>query len=97
MSKAIAEEYDIYTQGGVVLEGPEFRKLSSSQMHQIIPQLQVLTRSNPEDKRIFVKRLRKLGETVLITGDGTNDGPAQRAADVGFSIGIAGTDVAKKA
>ncbi|RFU24941.1 hypothetical protein B7463_g11402, partial [Scytalidium lignicola] len=96
-AKAIAEECGIYTQGGIVLEGPEFRKLSNSQMDRIIPQLQVLARSSPEDKRILVKRLKELGETVAVTGDGTNDGPTLRAADVGFSMGISGTEVAKEA
>lgn len=96
-AKAIAEECGIYTQGGIILEGPEFRKLPSTQMDQIIPQLQVLARSSPEDKRILVKKLKELGETVAVTGDGTNDGPALRAADVGFSMGISGTEVAKEA
>jgi Ca2+-transporting ATPase len=96
-AKAIAEECGIYTQGGIALEGPEFRKLSNSQMDRIIPQLQVLARSSPEDKRILVERLKELGETVAVTGDGTNDGPALRAADIGFSMGISGTEVAKEA
>jgi P-type Ca2+ transporter type 2C len=96
-AKAVAEECGIYTQGGIVLEGPEFRKLSNTQMDRIIPQLQVLARSSPEDKRILVKRLKELGETVAVTGDGTNDGPALRAADIGFSMGISGTEVAKEA
>ena len=66
-------------------------------MKQIIPELQVLARSSPEDKRILVKRLKDLGETVAVTGDGTNDGPALKTADVGFSMGITGTEVAKEA
>ena len=66
-------------------------------MNEIIPRLQVLARSSPEDKRILVKRLKRLHETVAVTGDGTNDGPALKAADVGFSMGIAGTEVAKAA
>lgn len=94
---AIAQECGIYTPGGRVIEGPEFRKLSSMQMNQIIPELQVLARSSPEDKRILVKRLKDLGETVAVTGDGTNDGPALKTADVGFSMGITGTEVAKEA
>ncbi|PUU82388.1 hypothetical protein B9Z19DRAFT_1099224 [Tuber borchii] len=57
----------------------------------------VLARSSPEDKRILVRRLKELGETVAVTGDGTNDGPALKMADVGFSMGIAGTEVAKEA
>lgn len=94
---AVAQECGIYTQGGGIMEGPEFRKLSSLQMAGIIPNLQVLARSSPEDKRILVTRLKDLGATVAVTGDGTNDGPALKTADVGFSMGIAGTEVAKEA
>jgi Ca2+-transporting ATPase len=95
-AKAIAEECGIYTDG-IILEGPEFRKLSRSEMDRILPKMQVLARSSPEDKRILVKRLKDVGEIVAVTGDGTNDGPALRAADVGFSMGISGTEVAKEA
>jgi len=94
---AVAQECGIYTPGGRIIEGPEFRKLSSIQMNQLIPELQVLARSSPEDKRILVKRLKDLGETVAVTGDGTNDGPALKTADVSFSMGITGTEVAKEA
>jgi len=96
-AKAIATECGIFTAGGIVMEGPTFRKLSKTKMDQIIPRLQVLARSSPEDKRILVKRLKELGETVAVTGDGTNDAPALKTADVGFSMGIAGTEVAKEA
>ncbi|MCJ1420899.1 hypothetical protein MMC32_007258 [Xylographa parallela] len=96
-AKAIAEECGIYTPGGIVMEGPQFRKMSKSQMNQTIPRLQVLARSSPDDKRLLVKRLKELGETVAVTGDGTNDAPALKTADVGFSMGIAGTEVAKEA
>ncbi|KAK2750326.1 hypothetical protein FQN57_003806 [Myotisia sp. PD_48] len=96
-AKAIAESCGIFTPGGIAIEGPMFRKLSTRQMNQIIPRLQVLARSSPEDKKILVTQLRKLGETVAVTGDGTNDAPALKAADVGFSMGIAGTEVAKEA
>lgn len=96
-AKAIAQECGIFTPGGIAMEGPKFRKLSSHQMNQVIPRLQVLARSSPEDKRILVAQLKKLGETVAVTGDGTNDAPALKTADVGFSMGIAGTEVAKEA
>ena len=96
-AKAIATECGIYTEGGMVMEGPTFRKLTKTQMNQILPRLQVLARSSPGDKSLLVKRLRDLGETVAVTGDGTNDAPALKAADVGFSMGIAGTEVAKEA
>ena len=64
---------------------------------EIVPQLKVLARSSPEDKRILVDTLRKAGEVVAVTGDGTNDAPALKLADVGFSMGIAGTEVAREA
>ncbi|KAI4164666.1 MAG: hypothetical protein LQ342_001640 [Letrouitia transgressa] len=96
-AKAIAEECGIYGSGGVVMEGPAFRKLSKIQLDRAIPRLQVLARSSPGDKRLLVERLKELGETVAVTGDGTNDAPALKTADVGFSMGIAGTEVAKEA
>ena len=67
-AKAIADECGIYTPGGIVMEGPQFRKMSKSQMSQTIPRLQVLARSSPDDKRVLVKRLKELGETVAVTG-----------------------------
>lgn len=96
-AKAIASECGIFTPGGVALEGPVFRKMSKQEQLAVIPKLQVLARSSPDDKRVLVKRLKEMGETVAVTGDGTNDAPALKAADVGFSMGIAGTEVAKEA
>ena len=96
-AKAIASECGIFTPGGIVMEGPQFRRMTKLQMTQTIPRLQVLARSSPDDKRILVKRLREMGETVAVTGDGTNDAPALKTADVGFSMGISGTEVAKEA
>lgn len=96
-AKAIATECGIFTAGGIAMEGPVFRKLSTKQLNQVIPRLQVLARSSPDDKKLLVGHLKKLGETVAVTGDGTNDAPALKAADVGFSMGIAGTEVAKEA
>jgi Ca2+-transporting ATPase len=96
-AKAIAQECGIFTPGGIAIEGPKFRQLSNRQMRQIIPRLQVLARSSPDDKKILVTQLKKLGETVAVTGDGTNDAQALKTADVGFSMGITGTEVAKEA
>ena len=94
---AIATECGIKTPDGFAMEGPSFRQLSDKELDEVIPKLQVLARSSPEDKRILVARLKHLDETVAVTGDGTNDGPALKTADVGFSMGIAGTEVAKEA
>ncbi|KAI1186675.1 calcium-translocating P-type ATPase [Nemania serpens] len=95
-AQAIATECGIYTDG-LIMEGPAFRLLSDEEMNEKIPKLQVLARSSPEDKRILVAKLKALGETVAVTGDGTNDAPALKTADVGFSMGICGTEVAKEA
>lgn len=96
-AKSIAKQCGIYTHGGIVMEGPVFRNLPPNEMDAVLPRLQVLARSSPEDKQILVGRLRELGDIVAVTGDGTNDGPALKLADVGFSMGIAGTEVAKEA
>lgn len=79
------------------MEGPQFRALSPEKRAEIVPQLRVLARSSPEDKRILVETLRTAGEVVAVTGDGTNDAPALKLADVGFSMGISGTEVAREA
>jgi len=95
-ARAIATECLIYTEGGLVMEGPDFRRLSEEQLDEMLPRLQVLARSSPEDKRILVQRLKDLGEIVAVTGDGTNDAPALKAANIGFSM-VSGTEVAKEA
>ncbi|KAI9449869.1 calcium-translocating P-type ATPase [Lactarius psammicola] len=96
-ARSIAQQCGIYTTGGIIMEGPHFRTLSPDVMKAIVPRLQVLARSSPEDKRILVETLKELGDIVGVTGDGTNDGPALKTAHVGFSMGIAGTEVAKEA
>lgn len=96
-AEAIAQDCGILQPNSLVLEGPEFRNMTKAEQDDIIPRLHVLARSSPEDKRILVKRLKDKGETVAVTGDGTNDAPALKMADIGFSMGIAGTEVAKEA
>ncbi|KAF5615708.1 Ca2+-transporting ATPase [Fusarium tjaetaba] len=98
-ASAIASECGIFRphEGGIAMEGPEFRRLPPEELKQKVRYLQVLARSSPEDKRILIRTLKDLGETVAVTGDGTNDAPALKMADIGFSMGIAGTEVAKEA
>eukprot|EP01133_Synstelium_polycarpum_P008414 gene8414-9896_t len=96
-AKNIARECGILTDGGVAIEGPQFRQLTEEQLDIIIPHLQVIARCSPTDKYTLVHRLRELGEVVAVTGDGVNDAPQLKEADVGFSMGIAGTEVAKEA
>ncbi|KAG7570063.1 Calcium-transporting P-type ATPase N-terminal autoinhibitory domain [Arabidopsis thaliana x Arabidopsis arenosa] len=95
-AKAIAKECGIYTEGGLAIEGSEFRDLSPHEMRAIIPKIQVMARSLPLDKHTLVSNLRKIGEVVAVTGDGTNDAPALHEADIGLAMGIAGTEVAKE-
>ena len=96
-AKAIASECGIYTAGGIAMDGPTFRRLTPAQLDLVIPRLQVLARSSPEDKLKLVKRLKGMGETVAVTGDGTNDALALKEADVGFAMGVQGTEIAKEA
>lgn len=96
-ARSIATQCGIYTAGGIIMEGPVFRALDPQDRTEVVPRLQVLARSSPEDKKVLVETLRSLGEIVGVTGDGTNDGPALKTANVGFSMGIAGTEVAKEA
>lgn len=97
-AESIARRCGIFMCGGLVMEGPEFRSLSDEQLISKLPKLQVLARSSPLDKQRLVKLLKKgLGEIVAVTGDGSNDGPALKASDVGFSMGITGTQLAQEA
>ena len=68
-AQAIAEECGIYQPGGLVMEGPKFRKLNDVEMKQTLPRLQVLARSSPADKKKLVERLQAMGETVAVTGN----------------------------
>ena len=96
-ARHIARECGILTGEGLALEGPAFRAMPEEELAEMLPQLQVLARSSPEDKLVLVSALKKQGEVVAVTGDGTNDAPALKESDVGLAMGIAGTEVAKEA
>eukprot|EP00051_Salpingoeca_urceolata_P008421 m.105824 g.105824 ORF g.105824 m.105824 type:complete len:715 (+) comp15742_c0_seq2:1-2145(+) len=98
-AKHIAEACGIYDPAAdhICMEGPQFRELSREELDRIAPKLRVMARCSPTDKLTLVAALQRHREVVAVTGDGVNDGPALKKADVGFSMGIAGTDVAKEA
>lgn len=96
-AKAIAEEVGLLRPGDEIIEGPELRALDDATLRARVPRLRVIARSVPSDKLRLVEALKARGEVVAVTGDGTNDGPALRSADVGFAMGVSGTEVAKEA
>ncbi|GAU35731.1 hypothetical protein TSUD_259060 [Trifolium subterraneum] len=79
-----------------IIEGKVFRELSEKEREQVAKKITVMGRSSPNDKLLLVQALRKGGEVVAVTGDGTNDAPALHEADIGLSMGIQGTEVAKE-
>lgn len=95
-ARHIARDCGILTDG-LAMEGPDFRNMSEEELMAMLPNLQVLARSSPQDKYILVQTLKKMGDVVAVTGDGTNDAPALKESDVGLAMGIAGTEVAKEA
>nr|CAB3488184.1 unnamed protein product [Digitaria exilis] len=80
----------------VIIEGKTFRALSDLEREEAAEKISVMGRSSPNDKLLLVKALRKRGHVVAVTGDGTNDAPALHEADIGLSMGIQGTEVAKE-
>ncbi|TPX33845.1 hypothetical protein SmJEL517_g03308 [Synchytrium microbalum] len=96
-TKAISSIIPLSVERQSVFEGREIRDLTDEKLDQILPYLRVLARTTPIDKQRVVRGLQRLGETVAVTGDGTNDAPALKQADVGFSMGVCGTEVAKEA
>ena len=95
-ARAIAQESGIL-QGGTVINGAAFRALSEDEQVRTARTLDVMARAEPMDKLLLVTALQKTGAVVAVTGDGTNDAPALKHANVGLAMGIAGTEVAREA
>src|SRR5205814_3805259 len=87
----------IDTADSTILTSAKFNELTDEELKARLPGLRVLARARPLDKFRTVKLLQEQGEVVAVTGDGTNDAPALKKADVGLAMGIAGTEVSKEA
>lgn len=95
-ARAIGHEAGI-SKTGTVITGPAFRQLSPEEQVTAARDLDIMARAEPMDKLLLVQALQKTGDVVAVTGDGTNDAPALKHANVGFAMGIAGTEVAREA
>ncbi|NTV17483.1 MAG: cation-translocating P-type ATPase, partial [Chlorobiaceae bacterium] len=95
-AQAIAGELGIL-RGGRVVTGEMLQKISDEELSRSIGSISVFARVAPEHKLRIVEALQKNGEVVAMTGDGVNDAPALKRADIGISMGITGTDVSKEA
>ncbi len=96
-ARAIAKEVGLLTPDALVLTSAELAARTDEQLKADLPRLRVVARAQPLDKYRLVKLLQEQEHVVAMTGDGTNDAPSLKKADVGLAMGIAGTEVAKEA
>ncbi len=95
-ARAVAEQLDLLGEGEQVVAGAELEGMSDEQLQQRIGNIRVFARVHPEQKLRIVQAFQARGEVVAVTGDGVNDAPAIRRADIGLAMGVTGTDVAKE-
>ena len=96
-ARAIANELHMLDDDHIAVEAADIEKLTDEELKEALKKIQVIARSTPLVKMRVVKILKEQGNVVAVTGDGINDAPAIKHADVGIAMGIAGTDVTKEA
>ena len=94
---AIARQLSIFREGNTVVSGDELHQMTDDELDQSIRTTTVFARVSPSDKLRIIESLQRTGEIVAMTGDGVNDAPALKVADIGVAMGKSGTDVAKDA
>jgi len=95
-TKAIAQQIGLFKEGDIVLTGDDVEKMSDTELEKKIEKVRIIARALPIQKSRIVDALQKRGHIVAMTGDGVNDAPALKKADIGIAMGITGTDVAKE-
>ncbi|MGM9608225.1 MAG: cation-translocating P-type ATPase [Oscillospiraceae bacterium] len=96
-ASAIAQQLGILGDGRIAVTGADLEKMSDGELYEKVPEIAVYARVSPEHKSRIVAAWQKRGKIVSMTGDGVNDAPALKAADIGVGMGITGTDVSKGA
>lgn len=96
-AQAIAKEAGIMKAGSIALTGDELDRMDDKQLDEVIENCRVFARVTPEHKLRIVKAFKSRGHVCAMTGDGVNDAPAIKEADIGVSMGISGTEVTKQA
>ena len=94
---AIAKQLHIFREGNTIISGPELDDMTDEQLDKAVKNCVVFARVSPSDKLRIIQSLKRTGEVAAMTGDGVNDSPALKEADIGVAMGITGTDVAKDA
>ncbi|CAD6492931.1 MAG: Potassium-transporting ATPase ATP-binding subunit [Candidatus Argoarchaeum ethanivorans] len=96
-AKAVAAELGLLNEKSMVLSGEELDEMNDYDFEKIVENIQVYARTDPSHKLRIISALQKMGHVVAMTGDGINDAPALKKADIGVAMGITGTDVSKEA